>query len=253
MTFNPILEKRNQQYTVQELKTFWQGPGRIVQRTKEQNPALYAELHAEGERLGVLGKSLAPNPAPNVYRVPTKSYTPGELTLRGQFTEAYCRQLFASGSSKEATELFNKDREAYEDAKDAAIAFDILPARLTPRPQPAPVAAPEPLHRVSDQLAKESNLPLGTELPWSQVQQLCQQQVDRARKAQADADAKAAEARADELAMLTARQQADQAVRDQKQRDLDRLQELIAPKPVETTEPLPLAVARAVAAEKTAA
>jgi hypothetical protein len=142
--FNPLEEKRNARYTRQELKEFWQGPGVVVQRLRTENPALYAELHAEGERAGVVGKSMAPNPAPNTpYKPPTKTYTAGELAARGRHSETYCRELFASGDGRAARELHETDREGYEDAKDSAIAYGILPPRSTPRPAPAPVAAPK--------------------------------------------------------------------------------------------------------------
>jgi len=201
--------------------------------------------------MGLIGPSAYGTPAPNTpYRPPTKTYTPEELKLRGDFSEARCRELFASGSSKEATELYNTNREAYENAKDAAISFNVLPPRLTPRPAPAPVAAPEPLHRISNELADESNIPRGSELPWSQIEQLCSQKVQRERQKQADADAKVAAERQAELASLTAKQQAEQAQQDQKQRDLDRLAELVLPKAVVTPEPAQLATARVIAQER---
>jgi hypothetical protein len=248
--FDPIAASRTQRFTKQELKTFWQGPGRIVQRTKEENPVLYKQLQDAGVEAGVIGKSLAPNPAPNVYKPPTRSYTPQDLKLHGEFSESYCTELFASDNAKAATALSKADPERYQDAKDAAISYGVLPARTSPRPAPAPVAVPEPLHRISPELAAESGLPRDVELPWAQVELLCAQKVARARKVQADADAKADADKQSELATLTARQQADQAVRDQKQRDLQRLSELITPKPIVTPEPIALETARAIAQER---
>jgi hypothetical protein len=249
MSFDPIEAKRTARWTKQELKQFWQGPD--VQRTQRENPALYQQLHIAGEQAGVIGKSLRGTPAPNVpYKPPTKTYTPEELKLRGDFTESYCRELFGSGNSSAAKALFETDPERYQDAKDASISFGILPPRSTPRPPAPPAPVKEYLHPVSDQLCDESGIPRGSLLPWEQVSQLCQQKVDRARKVQADADAKADADRQAELATLTARQQAEQVERDQKQRDLDRLVELTTPKPVVTPEPVQLATARLLAQEK---
>ncbi len=248
--FDPIQERRTQKYTHAELKNFWQGPGYVVQRLLRENPALYQELHTAGEQAGVVGKSLAPRPASNVYKPPTRSYSAEELKLRGEFTESYCRQLFASGDAKAAKALYESDRESYEDAKDASISFNILPPRLTPRPAPAPVAAPEWTGQITNELADESGVPRGQLWTDSQIYQMCRQRVQRVREKQEAADAKVAQERASELAKLTAAQQLEQDARDQKQRDLDRLAVLIAPKPSETPEALDVAVQRAVAAEK---
>lgn len=225
-------------------------PGAAQKLFKENRP-LHDSLRKAAEVYKLLGPSSYGTPAPNTpYKPPTRTYTSAELAARGQFTESYCRELFSSGSAKAARELYETDREGYEDAKDSAIAYGILPARSTPRPAPAPVATPEPLHRVSDLLCDESHIPRGSELPWEQVQQLVAQKVQRDRQAQADADAKVAADRAAELEKLTAAEKLEQAARDQKQRDLDRLAELIAPKPVVVPEPIALATARVIAQEK---
>lgn len=230
------------------------GDAAKASRMFRENRPLYDSLRKAAEDYKILGPSLIKTPAPNTpYKPPVKTYTPSELKLRGDFSEDYCRQLFASGDAKAAKALFESDREAYENVKDSAIAFGILPARLTPRPQPAPVAAPEPLHRISPELAAESGLPRDVELPWAQVTQLIEQKLDRARKAQADADAKADADRQVELAALTARQQADEAVRLQKQADLDRLAALLVPAQTPTPEDPAIALQRAIAAEKQAA
>jgi hypothetical protein len=251
MAYDSIQDRRNQRFTPEELKTWLTGSLKELDAFKREHPAEYAERHAIAERMGIVGPSLYKTPAPNVpYQKPTKSYTTEELRLRGQFTEDYCKQLFASGDAKAATALFESDREGYENAKDSAIAYRILPARLSPRPAPAPVVAPEWTLRISDELAKESGLPLGTVVNEEQLAQLCSQKVARARQAQAAADAKTAADRASELAKLTAVQHADQVERDRKQADLDRLAELIAPKPPVETEPIPLATARVIAQEK---
>jgi hypothetical protein len=254
MTFDPIADKRNQKYTREELTSFFKGSAAVAQRLKKENPAKYQELRRSAEEMGIVGPSLIGTPAPNVpYKPPTRSYSADELKLRGDFTESYCRELFASGNSSAAKALFEADPERYQDAKDASISFGILPPRSTPRPPAPPVVEPEPLHRISNELALESGLPPGTSVPWPQFEQLIEQKLARARKVQADAAAKLEADRQMELATLTAKQQADQAQRDQKQRDLDRLAELIAPKPTETPEAHDVAVQRAIAAEKAVA
>jgi hypothetical protein len=249
--FDPIEAKRNARYTREELTEFFKGNGTVAQRLKRENPPKYAELHAEAEKLNILGPSLIKTPAPNTpYKPPTRSYTPSELVVRGQFTESYCRELFASGDSKAAKALFEANPERYQDAKDASISFGILPPRLTPRPPAPPAPVKEYLHRVSDELADESHIARGTTLPWAQVEQLVQQKVQRARQVQEAADAKVAADRATELATLTAKQQAEQVARDRHQADLDRLVELTTPKPNVTLEPAQLATAKAVAEER---
>jgi hypothetical protein len=249
MTFNPILEKRNQQYSYQELKTFWQGPGRIVQRTKEQNPALYAELHAAGEAANLIGKSLSPNPQPYVknYAPAPRQYSADELATRGQYSETEIRAFFAD--AKKANELFHSDRNEYESRREAGVSYGLFKARETPY---VPVKPPEPeyLHPVSNELADASHIERGSRLPWNQVEQLITQKLSREREAQEAVAAKVESDRAAELEKLTAAQRADEAVRLQKIADLDRIQQLIAPQPTKTPEPLELATARAVAAEK---
>jgi hypothetical protein len=104
--------------------------------------------------------------------------------------------------------------------------------------------------RISDELARESNLPVGTVVNSEQLSQLCEQKVARARKVQADADAKADADRQAEIYKLSAAQKLEQDKRDKEVRDLQRLSELIAPKPISTPEPVQLATARAIAQEK---
>jgi len=246
MSYDPIQERRTQKYTPAELKAFWQGPGYVVQRLLRENPALYQELHTAGEKAGVIGKSMAPNPAPNVYKPPTKTYTPSELVARGRYSEAAIRAYFNSNASSDE---FHSDRNEYERKREAGVSYGLFEPRAIPY-IPTKPPAPEWTMRISDELADESNIERGTEINSAQLEQLCRQKVDRARQAQEAADAKVAADRAAELAKLTAVQQSEQAVRDQKQRDLDRLAELIAPKPIQAPEPAQLATARAIAMEK---
>jgi hypothetical protein len=246
--FDPIQEQRAQKYTRAELKNFWQGPGSVVQRLKKENPALYKELQDAGVAANVIGKSLAPTPAPNVpYKPPTRQYEERELALRGQFSETEIRAFFAD--AKKANALFQSDRNEYEARREAGVSYGMFQAREVPY-VPTKSAEPEYLHRISDELADESNLPHGTSLPWSQVEELCSLKVQRARKALADADAKADADRQAELEKLTAAQKLDQQQQDQKQRDLDRLAELVLPKQTPTPEPIALATARVIAQEK---
>lgn len=248
---DPIEEKRNQRYSREELEEFFKGSGAVAQRLRHENPTKYAEIRKSAEAMGIIGPSLIGTPAPNVpYKRPTRTYTSEELEARGRYSEDYCRQLFASGNGRAARELYETDREGYEDLKDAAISFSILPPRSTPRPTPAPVAAPEFTLRISDELAKESNLPVGTIVNETQLAQLCEQKVARARQAKEAADRKAAADRQAELEKLTAAQRLEQAARDKKQADVDRLVELTTPKQTPAPEPLPLATARVIAQEK---
>jgi hypothetical protein len=248
MSFDPIAEKRTARWTKQELKTFWQGPD--VQRTRRENPALYRELHEAGERAGVVGKSMAPIPAPNVpYKPPTRSYTADELVARGQYSEQEIRKFF---NSEEANKVFTSDRNEYERKREAGVSYGLFDKREVPY-VPTKPAEPDWTMRISDELARESNLPIGTIVNSEQLEQLCEQKVQRARQAQAAADAKAAADRQAELAKLTAAQQLEQTARDQKQRDLDRLVELTTPKQTPAPEPAQVATARLVAQEKATA
>jgi hypothetical protein len=250
MAYDSIQDRRNQRFTREELKTWLTGSLKELDAFKREHPAEYQERHAIAVRMGIVGPSLYKTPAPNTYKPPTRQFSPDELRLRGQHTQAYCKQLFASDDGRAARELYETDREGYEDAKDAAISFSILPPRLTPRPAPAPVAAPKFTLRISDELAKESNLPVGTIVDEEQLAQLCEQKVARARQVQATADAKVAADRAAELATLTAKQQHEQTARDQHQADLNRLAELTTPKPTETPEPPALETARLIAQQR---
>jgi hypothetical protein len=249
MSFDPIASSRTQRFTKQELKDFWQGPGRIVQRTKEENPALYAELHIAGEQAGILGKSLAQTPQPYVknYKPAPKQYSANELAARGRRTEAEVRAFFAD--AKKANDLFHSDRNEYERMRESGVSYGLFEPRVIPY-QPTKPAEPAWTMRISDELATESNLPIGTVVNSAQLEQLCQQRVDRARKVEADAAAKLEADRLAEIAKLSARQQADQAERDRKLADLQRLEQLIQPQPVVTQEPTALATARLVAAER---
>jgi len=245
MSFDPIEAKRIARWTKHELKDFWQGPD--VQKTLRENPTLYRELHIAGEKAGVIGKSMAPNPAPNVpYRPPTKTYTTAELAARGQYSEAAIRAYF---NSKASSDEFHGDRNEYERKREAGVSYGLFEPRETPYVPPKP-AEPEWTMRISDELATESNLPIGTVVNSAQLEQLCGQRVLRTRQAQEAADARVAQDRATELVTLTAKQRADQAERDRKQADLDRLVELTTPKPSIVPEPIPLATARVIAMEK---
>jgi len=249
MTFNPIEDRRNQKYTYQELKTFWQGPGRIVQRTKEQNPTLYAELHAAGEAANLIGKSLSPNPQPYVknYEPAPRQYSADELAAHGRHSEADVRAFFAD--AKKANEVFTSDRNLYEQWRESAVAFGMFKSREVPY-VPVKLPEPEPLHRISDLLADESHLERGTSLPWEQVQQLVAQKVQRDRQVQEAVAAKAESDRQLEIEKLTTAQKLEQDKRDKEVRDLQRLSELIAPKPIVTPEPIALETARAIAQER---
>src|SRR6266478_3116493 len=106
--FDPIAAKRNQKYTREELTDFFKGSGTVAQRLRKENPAKYEELHAEAEKMNILGPSLIKAPAPNTpYKPPTRTYTAEELVARGQYSEAEIRAFF---NSKEANDVFTSDR-----------------------------------------------------------------------------------------------------------------------------------------------
>ncbi len=247
MSFDPIQDRRNQKYTRQELTEFFKGSGAVAQRLKRENPPKYEELRRSAEEMGIVGPSLIGTPAPNVsYKPPTRSYSAEELVARGQYSEAAIRAYF---NSKESSDEFHSDRNEYERKREAGVSYGLFTAREVPY-IPTKTPAPEWTMRISDELAAESNLPVGTVVNSQQLEQLCQLKVERARQAQEAVAAKVAQDRATEVATLTAKQAADQEVRNQKQRDLDRLVELTTPKPNVTPEPTALATARAIAQER---
>src|SRR5258708_17308720 len=247
MTFNPIEQKRNQKYTRVELDAFFKGSFAEAQRVKRENPSLYKEYRDAYEAMGIFAPSLIGTPAPNVpYKPPTRTYAPSELTSRGQYSEAEIRTYF---NSKASSDEFHSDRNEYERKREAGVSYGLFEPRAIPYITTKPPEH-EFLHRVSDDLCAESNLPKGTALPWDAITQLCAQKVQRGRDARQLADKKAAADRAAELATLTAKQQAEQAARDRHQADLDRLVELTTPKPSIVPEPIPLATARLVAQER---
>jgi hypothetical protein len=248
MTFDPIQEKRNQKYTLKELDGVFKGSGKKLQEFKEQNPTLYAQYRRDYEAMGGIGKNLSPNPQPYVknYAPAPKQYSADELVARGRYSEAEIRAFF---NSKAANDTFTTDRNLYELKREAAVSYGLFEPHEIPY-VPTKPAEPEYLHRVSDELADESNIARGTTLPWAQVEQLVQQKVQRAKDKQAAADAKLAGERQAELEKLTAAQKLEQAARDKKQADADRLAALLVPAQTPSPEDPALATARAIAAEK---
>src|ERR1700687_294835 len=217
MAYDSIKAAREQGYTREELKTWLTGSLKDLDAFKKEHPAEFQQRRAIAERLGIVGPSAYGTPAPNTpYKRPTRTYTPSELALHGQYSEAAIRAYF---NSKESSDEFHSDRNEYERKREAGVSYGLFEKRATPY-IPTKPAEPEWTMTISNELGDESNLPRGTVVNSEQLSQLCQQKVDRARQAQEAADAKLAADRATELATLTARQQADQADRDRKQRDL---------------------------------
>jgi len=196
--FDPIQEKRNQKWTRQELDSFFKGPGKIVQEVKQNNPTLYAEYRRAYEQMGGIGKSLAPNPAPYVnvenYESPTtRRFTDQEIELRGRYSEAECKRFISS--SKEATELFENNRDEFEQRRLAAVSYGLVTPRVVPyTPQPKPVVEPG-FMTLSEDMARTAHLPAGTKVTIAQFCDLITQGIER--RAQEQADKQAREAKSD--------------------------------------------------------
>jgi hypothetical protein len=185
--WNPIEAKRTK-YTKAELSDLFKGKGSgaVLMELKRENPALYQDMRAQAMVHGIIGPSAFLPAAPNVpYQPPTRRYSDRELLLRGRYSEQRCRELFASGDSREAQKLHKDDPDEYAAAKDAAISFGILPARTTPyvpAPKPAPV---EPgFMKLSESMAADANLPAGALVTIEQFAQLAIQGIQR--RAQAE-------------------------------------------------------------------
>src|SRR5882724_8351734 len=170
--FDPIEAKRNARYTREELTEFFKGNGTVAQRLRKENPAKYEELHAEAEKMNILGPSLIKTPAPNTpYKPPARSHTPSELASHGQYSEAEIRAYF---NSKKSSDEFHSDRNEYERKREAGVSYGLFQKREVPY-VPTKPPAPEWTMRISDELAGESNLPIGTVVNSEQLEQLCRQ------------------------------------------------------------------------------
>jgi hypothetical protein len=251
MSRDSLLEKRNAEFTFKELKDWFDGNGTELQNFEKTNPTEYAKRRSTFEQLGGIGKSRQPKPLPYVkdYKPAQRQYSSDELAARGRHSEAEVQAYF---NSKESNEEYHTNRNKYESMREAGVSYGMFTARQAPY-VPVKPSEPEWTMIISNELADESNVPRGTEINSAQLTQLCQQRVSRERQKQEAADAKIAQDRAAELEKLSSAQRADQLERDRKLADLQRLEQLIQPQPVVTQEPISLATARAVAAEKQAA
>ena len=189
--WNPIEAKRTK-YTKAELSDLFKGKGSgaVLMELKRENPALYQDMRAQAMVHNIIGPSAFLPAAPNTpYQPPTRRYTDRELLLRGRYSEQRCRELFASGDSREAQKLHENDPDEYAAAKDAAISFGLLPPRTTPyipAPKPAPV---EPgFMKLSEDMARDANLPAGALVTIEQFAELAIQAIQRRAKAREEAN-----------------------------------------------------------------
>src|ERR1700682_1704286 len=193
MTYDPIAEKRAMQYSKKELDAIFKdkGSGKIAMKLMTENPTLYKTMRKEYEAQGGIGASAFLPPAPNVpYQKPTRQYNSEELEVRGRWSEQEIKDFFEN--AKAANDLFNSDRDEYELRRLCAVSYGRLPAREVPYvPAPKPVAEPEQKMVIGDDLARESNLPLKTEVTWEQLRQLIHLSIERRAKAQDEADKQA--------------------------------------------------------------
>jgi len=163
------------------------GDAVAASRLHRENKPLYDSLRRAAVAYKILDAPAYGTPAPNVpYQKPTRQYSSAELVLRGRWSEQEIKNFFAN--AKEANDLFNSDRNAYEEKRLCAVYYGLLPARSTPYiPVPRPVAEPEPKMVIGDDLALESNLPLKSEVTWEQLQQLIHQKIARIAREQEQA------------------------------------------------------------------
>jgi len=192
--YNPLLPVS--EHSESDLRKIFGKHGDAVaaSRLHRENKPLYDSLRKAAVAYKILDAPAYGTPAPNVpYQKPTRQYNSEELVLRGRWSEQEIKNFFAN--AKEANDLFNSDRDAYEEKRLCAVSFGILPAREVPYvAKPKPVIEPEWKMVISDSLADESSLPRGTEITWPQLQQLIRQSIER--RAQ-EADKQAREAKSD--------------------------------------------------------
>jgi hypothetical protein len=166
--FDPVQEKRNQKYTREELNSVFKN-GAVAMRLMTENPALYGTMRREAEALGILGPKAIGDPAPYTTRKPQKSYTDRELFLRAKFTAQECREFFnaPAGSKTNPSTLFQTNREAYEEIREASVAHGVLPAtpstpHRTPQARPTePQPGSGETFELDARICQELSLPAG--------------------------------------------------------------------------------------------
>jgi len=167
--YDPIAAQRAMLYSRQELESIFKGSGLTAQKLFLENPELYRTMRTEAVAQGILGPSAKGTPAPYTTGKPQKSYSDRELFLRAKFTAQECKDFFnaPAGSKNSPTALFQTNREAYQEIKEASIAHGVLPPSpstystspqaRTPEPQPSSGETFE----LDSRICKELSLPEG--------------------------------------------------------------------------------------------
>jgi len=147
---------------------------RLAQKTRTENPALYAAIRKQAVADGLVG--VPPVPYSN-WRMPKeRKFSDQEIIARSKFSEEECRSIFCkanSGDQNNAGNLFKNDPQKYAEMRAAAVSYGLIPAT-----QPAPIVhtdkpATEPEGVVlSDDNADRLNLPRGTKVSAAQYEQI---------------------------------------------------------------------------------
>ena len=167
--YDPIAAQRAMLYSRQELESIFKGSGLTAQKLFLENPELYRTMRAEAVAQGILGPSAILPAAPYTVGQPQKSYTDRELFLRAKFTAQECRDFFnaPAGSKTNPSTLFQTNREAYEEIREASVAHGVLPATpSTPQRTPQTrTTEPQPgsgeTFELDSRICQELGLPVG--------------------------------------------------------------------------------------------
>jgi hypothetical protein len=166
--------------------------GGKAQKLFLENRPLYDQLRKDAEILGVLSPSRMPQPVAYTkdYQPPNaRRFTDQEIELRGRYSEAECKRFISS--SKEATELFEQDRDTFEARRLAAVSYGLVSPREVPyTPQPKAVLEPG-MMILSEKMAIDANLPAGTKVTIAQFCDLITQGMERRAQEEADKQARA--------------------------------------------------------------
>src|SRR5258706_1230467 len=166
MSYDPIAAIRSRLYTKSELELVFKGSGLTAQKLFLENPELYKTMRAEAVAQGILGPSAIGTPAPYSTAPPQKSYSDRELFLRAKFTAQECRDFFnaPAGSKTNPSTLFQTNREAYAEIREASVAHGVLPAtpstpHRTPQRTPEPQSGSDETFESDPRICKELSLP----------------------------------------------------------------------------------------------
>jgi hypothetical protein len=142
--------------------------GTLASKIYREDKALYDELRADAQALGLLGPVREHVWSKN-YQKTERQYTPDEIRARARFSETEVRELFqrsGQDGGKRNLGTIQKDNPAeYELLKVAAQSYGVLPPRQDP-PAYRRGQAPKPVEQVEDgkvsigaDLARRANLP----------------------------------------------------------------------------------------------